>query len=194
MSFLTNQRLREIGFKYFGKDVKVSDKAVFYNPNKITIGNRSRIDDFCILSAGHGGIVIGNNVHISAYALILGKGKVSIGDFSALSVRTSVFSSNDDYSGNFMVNPTVDIHYTNVKYGDVNIGKHVIIGSGSIILPQVNIEEGVAVGALTLVKEDCKRFRLYAGIPAKLVKKRSDKLLKLGKLYLKHLNLIDQQK
>ena len=72
-------------------------------------------------------------------------------DFSGLSSRITIYSSNDDYSGNNMTNPSIPTEFTNVTHADVIIKKHAIIGSGSVILPGVTIEEGAAVGALSLV-------------------------------------------
>jgi len=64
-----------------------------------------------------------------------------------------------------MTNPTVDNRFTKVEVNDVCIGKHVIIGSGSVILPGVTLEDGVAVGALSLVKAgNYKKFGIYGGI------------------------------
>ena len=139
------------------------------------------------MSAGSGEISIGRNVHISVYTSIIGKGKVQVGDFTALSSRVSIYSSNDDYSGEYMVNPTIDPKFTNVTHKEVHIGNHVIVGSGTVILPNVILGEGVCIGALSLVKENCKSFYVYAGIPAKLIKKRSKKLLDREIEFLKYL-------
>lgn len=184
MGFLNKEELKKIGFKHIGNGVKVSNKASFYNPKNISIGDYSRIDDFCVLSAGEG-IYIGKYVHIAVYVSIIGQGRVKIEDFSGLSSRVAVYSSNDDYSGNYMTNPTVDSKFTNVTHGSVLIEKHAVVGSGSIILPNSVLEQGAGVGALSLVKGRCKSFFLYAGIPAKPIKKRSRKLLKLEQLYIK---------
>lgn len=184
MAFLTSSQLNKMGFRHVGKNVKISSKASFYNAGKISVGDDTRIDDFCVLSAGKGGIKIGRNTHISVYTSIIGEGEIYIGDFVALSSKVSVYSSNDDYSGEYMTNPTVNKKYTNVVHEDVYIGKHVIVGSGSIILPGVVIEEGACVGALSLVKEKCRSFFMYGGIPAKLIKKRSKRLLSLEREYI----------
>ena len=184
MAFLTKSQLNKLGFKHLGSNVKISPNASFHNANNISIGNNTRIDDFCVLSAGSGGIWIGKNVHISVYTSLIGKGRIHIGDFSTISSRVSVYSSNDDYSGEYMTNPTVDPRFTNVTHGNVNIGKHVIVGSGSVILPDVILENGVCIGALSLVKENCGSFCVYGGIPAKFIKKRSKKLLSLENEYL----------
>lgn len=187
MAFLSRQQLKKFNFKYLGKDVTVSDKASFYNSKNISIGDFSRIDDFCVLSAGKKGILIGANVHIAVYTSLIGRGRIIIDDFANLSSRISVYSSNDDYSGKYMTNPTIPEQFTNVQHSDVYIGRHVIIGSGCIILPNVRIEEGACIGSLSLIKEDCKSFGIYAGIPAKYIKDRSRNLLKIEHDYIKSL-------
>ncbi len=184
MAFLGQEELDGIGFKYLGKKVLISDKASIHNPAQIEIGDFSRIDDFCVLSAGSGGIRIGRNVHIAVYTSLIGRGKITIEDFANLSSKVAVYSSNDDYSGEFMANPTVDERFTKVTHGDVFIGKHVIIGAGSVILPNVQIEEGACVGALSLVKDDCQAFCIYGGVPARFLKTRTRRLLELEKEFL----------
>jgi acetyltransferase-like isoleucine patch superfamily enzyme len=183
MPHLDKEELKK--FKYAGKNVLVSSLASIHNPGNISIGDYSRIDDFCILSAGEGGITIGRNVHIAVYVSLIGKEKIQVDDFAGISSRTSVYSSNDDYSGNFMTGPTVDAQFTNVTHGSVHIGKHAVIGAGCVILPSVNIMEGAIVGALSLVKKDCESFGIYIGAPAKKVSTRSNRLLKLEEEFLK---------
>lgn len=179
---------KKLTFKHIGKNVKISPLASFHNAEHISIGDNTRIDDFCVLSAGIGGITIGSHVHISAQASIIGKETIAIGDFSSMSVKTAIFSSNDDYSGKYMANPTVPEIYTNVQSKPVIIGRHVIIGSGTVILPGVTIEDGVAIGALSLIKSDCKRFNIYAGTPAKKIKPRSKKLLTHERKYYQNID------
>lgn len=183
-SFYDPSELLEMDFNSLGKNVRLSRKASFYNPSGISIGDFSRIDDFCVLSAGAGGIEIGRNVHIAVYTSLIGQGKIQIGNFSNLSSRVAVYSSNDDYSGEYLTNPTVDSEFTNVTHAPVYIGKHVIIGAGSIVLPGVTIGEGVSVGALSLINKDCEPFKIYVGVPAKAIKDRSRKLLDLEKQFL----------
>ncbi len=179
MSVLSQEQLQKIGFRFLGSNVRISDKASFWNAASISIGDNTRIDDFCVLSAGDGGIEVGRNVHIAVYSSLIGNGRITLQDYSNLSGRVSIYSSNDDYSGEFMTNPTVDKKFTNVVHGPVTVGRHAIIGSGSIVLPNVTIGTGACVGALSLIKIDCEEFGVYAGIPAKLIKLRSKKLLEI---------------
>lgn len=168
-----------MGFAEIGDDVRLSDRASYYNCGRIRIGNHVRVDDFCVLSAGEGGIVIGDYVHIAVYCSLIGHGRIELRDFSGLSSRVAVYSSNDDYSGRFLTNPTVPDAFRGVEHADVLLCKHAIVGAGSVVLPGVVLNEGAAVGALSLVKKDCEAFSIYSGVPAKRIMKRRADLLGL---------------
>ena len=180
---MTRQQLEKMGFLTMGENVLISRKASIYGASIIRIGNNVRIDDFCILSAGEGGICLGNYIHIACYTSLIGKEKITLSDFSNLSSRVSIYSSNDDYSGNHMTNPMVPSELTNVDHRPVRIGRHCIVGSGTIILPGVVMEEGSAVGSLSLVTKNCNAFGIYAGVPARFIKKRSKGMLEREKKF-----------
>lgn len=179
MAFLTEQQLGALGFAELGRNVLISDKASIYGASRIRVGSNVRIDDFCVLSAGEGGIEIGSYIHIAVYSSLIGAGKITIFDFVNISSRVAIYSSNDDYSGEYMTNPMVPKEFTNVNHAPVFIGKHSIIGSGSVVLPGVTLNEGVAVGALSLITKDCEAFGVYIGIPAKKIKNRKKDLLSI---------------
>lgn len=185
MSFYSVSELKKLGLKIVGNNVSLSKKASIYGAERISIGDNTRIDDFVVLSAGDDGIVIGSNVHIAVFSSLIGSGKIELSDFSNISSRVSIYSSNDDYSGEAMTNPTLPTSYTNVKHGKVYIGKHVIIGCGSVVLPNVELGNGVAIGALSLISTSCTEWSIYAGNPAKKIKDRNKKLLQLEVDYKK---------
>lgn len=184
MAFLSDSELDGLGFKSVGSNVLISNNASFYNPSKISIGSNVRIDDFCVLSAGSDGIEIGNFIHIAVFSSIIGAGKVTLSDFCNISSRVSIYSSNDDYTGASLTNPMIPDDYKNVQIADVYIGRHAIIGSGSILLPGITIGDGVAIGALSLVNKDCHAFKVYSGVPAKYLKERKRDLLELEQRFL----------
>ena len=179
MSFLSDKELSDLSFESIGENVKISHKASIYGAEKISLGNNVRIDDFCILSAGQGGILIGSFIHIAAYSSIIGKARIELKNFSNISARVSIYSSSDDFTGQWMTNPTVPENFTGVEHAPVLIGKHVIVGAGSVILPGAILEAGVAVGALSLVKGRCLEFGVYVGSPARRVSERKRHLLEL---------------
>ena len=173
-----------MGFAGVGENAMISDRASFYNCAGISIGSNVRIDDFCVVSAGPGGIHIGNHVHLAVYSSLIGAGKISLSDFCNISSRVSIYSRSDDYSGATMTNPTVPAEYTGVRHADVFLGKHVIVGSGTVILPGVTLDEGVAVGALSFVNRSCKAFGIYAGNPARRVRERQRDVLALEEQFM----------
>jgi len=184
MAMLSREAIERMGFGSVGLDVQISDRASFYGNARISLGDKVRIDDFCVLAAGAGGIVIGQHVHVAVYASLIGAGKITLEDFCNISSRVSIYSSNDDYSGATMTNPTVPSQYTGVTHADVLLGRHVIVGSGSVILPGITLEDGVAIGALSLVNKDCKAFGIYAGNPARRIGERKRDLLVLEQQFL----------
>lgn len=184
MAFLSEAALAGLGLAAFGEGVLVSDKASIHNPGKLRLGSHVRIDDFCILSAGEGGIEFGDHIHFAAYSAIVGAAAVSLEDFSNISQRVSIFSSSDDYSGSTMTNPMIPDALKAVDHRPVRIGRHAIVGCGSVVLPGVTIEEGAAIGALSLVNRSCEAFTIYAGAPARPVKPRERGLLRLEREFL----------
>lgn len=180
MSLYSKAELLDLGFAAVGDDVRISKKASFYGIERISIGSHVRIDDFCVLSAGVGGIEIGNYIHIAVYSSLIGAGKITLQDFCNISSRVAIYSSNDDYSGEYMTNPMVPEEYTNVTHADVMIGKHVIIGAGSVVLPGAIIAEGCSFGALSFIKnENFEELTIYAGSPLKKIKKRIENIYRL---------------
>ncbi|RKS87700.1 galactoside O-acetyltransferase [Orbus hercynius] len=177
-SFYSISELSLLGFKSIGDNVLISRKVSIYQPDKISIGNNVRIDDFCVLS---GNIYIGDYVHIACFCcLFAGDVGIDLNDFSGLSSRVSIYAVSDDYSGLFLTNPTIPTQYRNVFSKKVIISKHVIVGAGAIILPGVSLGEGTAVGAMSLVTKTFESWKIITGNPAKILKERKNKLLSLA--------------
>ena len=184
MAYYTNKQLQEMGFKYIGNNVKISDNASIYNCDQIEIGDNSRIDDFCVIS---GKIKIGRNVHIAPQWLVAGGEQgIALEDFSGLAYQVQVFTQSDDYSGRTLTNPTVPEKYKNEFKSKVIIGRHSIVGSASLIMPGVILAEGTSVGAMSLIRKNTEPWCIYLGNPAKKIKNRKRDLLELEKQYLEN--------
>lgn len=184
-SFFSSDELKEIGFSSIGNNVLISRKSSIYSPEKIQIGSNVRIDDFCILS---GKITLENYIHIAAYTALYGGEKgIKIKDFSNISSKTTIYSISDDYSGKTMTNPMVHDKYKNIQSEEVIIEKHVILGSGCVVLPGVIIAEGAAFGAMTLINKDSESWSINAGVPFKKIKDRFKDVLRLEKEFIKEL-------
>jgi galactoside O-acetyltransferase len=185
-SFYSKEELEDLGFKYIGKDVKVSRYARIYKTEVISIGDYSRIDDFAILSGGKG-ITIGRFCHIGCYCGIFAGAGVEFGDFSGVSGGACVYSESDDFSGKSMCGPAVPIEFKKrYKSKPVVFGRHAFAGPQSVILPGVTLADGVVIAPHSLVTRPCRKpWGRYIGSPAKHFADRSDKMLELEKEFLK---------
>lgn len=183
MPYYTDEQLSKVGFKFIGKDVKISDKASIYNYNQIEIDDYSRIDDFCVIS---GKIKIGKNVHITPMCLLAGGEKgIIFEDFTTMAYGVKIFTQSDDYIGETMTNSTIPKKFKNEYKKEIIIRKHSIIGAGSIVMPGVILEQGTSVGAMSLVLKSTEPWGIYVGSPAKRIKDRKKDLLELSAQFLK---------
>lgn len=183
MPYLSRAELEALGFKYLGRDVLISTKASIYGAQNMEIGDRTRIDDFCVLS---GRIKIGKNVHIAVFCNVAGgEPGIVIEDFAGLAYGCHVFAQSDDYSGRSMTNPTVPDRFKHETKKPVIIGRHSIVGTMSIIFPGVVLGEGTAVGAHSVVTKSTEPWGIYVGYPARKIKARSKELLEMEKQYLR---------
>ncbi|RTY67261.1 acyltransferase [Pseudomonas veronii] len=182
MAFIPEEKLKKMGFKSLGNNVKISDKAAIYNCDQISIGDHTRIDDFCVIS---GSVTFGRNVHIAIFCNVAGgEPGVTMEDFSGLAYGCQVFAQSDDYSGMTLTNPTVPAAYKKEAKSAIRIGRHVIIGTSSLVLPGVDLADGCSVGALSMVTKSTEPWGIYFGAPAKRIKNRKKDLLELEAAYL----------
>lgn len=172
--------------KSCGKNVIIGKTVRIRYPHLVTIGDNCIIDDFTYISTE---LIMEGYNHISAGCKIIGGPDSSfvMKPFSTLSPNVVISAGSDDYIGG-IATPLVSKEFKgNVEYGQIIIGRHSVIGSGSVLLPNVIINEGASVGALSLVNISLEEWTLYAGIPVKKIRVRDKfKILELEKLFLKN--------
>lgn len=165
---------------------KIYGMAKIVGIERLMLGERSQIDDFCFINTGIS-CEIGFNVHISSFTTIIGGGVCKIGDFAGLSAGCRVITGTDDFMGHFLTNPTVPAEYKSVHLGRVVIGRHAIVGTNSIILPDVVIGDGCSVGAGSVIRKNLEAWTVYATIKGELrpIKSRpKDEILMLEEAYM----------
>jgi len=114
-----------------------------------------------------GGVIrVGNNCSIGAYAHITASNEILIGNH----VLTGKFVTITDNShGNGTVGHPIEREI--YSKGKVVIGDDVWIGDKVTILPNVHIGNGAVIGSNSVVTKDIPSNSVYAGIPAKMIKK-----------------------
>lgn len=187
--FLTEHDMKDLGFKSLGTNILIDESCIINGIENISIGSNVRIDAFTIINCINGYLKLGSNIHISNNCSLACSGGVELKDFSGLSSGVKIYSASDDYLGRSMTNPTIPGKYKKVKTGKVILEKHVIVGSSSVILPNLTIGEGASIGALSLVKDSLEEWSVYAGSPIKKLGQKLRKTLELEKLYLEEIEL-----
>ncbi len=133
---------------------------------KICPGNGMRVKMFrkC-------GYMIGNDAYIGEDMLVLDdlsetSSNLVIGDRVAISPRVTfvLYSA----PNNSRIRP-----YVNEKKGRIIIGNDAWIGTGAVILPNVEIGEGAIVGSNAVVTKSVPDFSVVAGVPAKIINRVS---------------------
>ena len=179
--YLSRDELGRLGLASCGREVRISRRASIHCPDRIRVGSHVRIDDFVVVTGGLDEAVnLGDHVHIAAHAALYGGGGITIEDYVTVSGRSSVYSVTDDYGGEVMTNPTVPEEFTGVIRRPVVLCRHVVLGAGSIVLPGVQVGEGSAIGAMTLVNRSLEPWGIYVGVPARRLRARSRDLLALA--------------
>ena len=150
-----------------GKSCLINWSVSFCGDKCITVGDNSNLRHYSILSPGHGYIKIGKRCSIGAFNYLDGNGGLEIGNYVRFGPHCSVFSANHTFS-----NLDKPIGLQKLKYEKVVIEDDVWIGANSVILAGVNVGTGSVIAAGSVVNRDVEPYSIYAGSPAKLIKKR----------------------
>lgn len=106
-------------------------------------------------------VTIGKNTRVQSHSFICSNVNIGQNCF----VGHSVCFVNDKFSNKKIENNKKNFLKT-------IIGSKVLIGSNSTILP-IKVNNQVIIGAGSVVTRDCKENKVYAGNPAKEIKKNS---------------------
>jgi dTDP-4-amino-4,6-dideoxy-D-glucose acyltransferase len=169
--FFDLRKLRSCGSNVIiGKTVRIR------YPNLVEIGDNCIIDDFTYISTG---LKLEQYTHIAAGCKLIGgpKCRVQMGRFSTLAPNVVLSAGSDDYDAGIATPFVPEKYKGEAEYGEIVLGHHCIVGAASVVLPNVTFGDGASVGALSLVKRDLKKWILYAGIPAREIRRRNRKAI-----------------
>ena len=142
---------------------------------QLSYGNHCVIDDYCYFSSR---IVLGDFFHIGPNCSITG-GKdthFTAGSFGGIAAGVNIFCGTDNFVDDICtVLPEICEGIRQQIKGDTFFGDYVTIGSGTVIMPNNNIPEGVTIGAMSFVPYafQFKPWSVYFGNPLKFYTKRN---------------------
>ena len=156
-----------------GSNVFVGDRVTIYSSDKsgkVTIGNRSRVHQDCIIETGKGGnLVIGEDTHIQPRCQISAyKGSINIGSNVQIAPNCAFYP----YDHGYLPSAPISKQPLNTK-GGIIVEDDVWLSFGVIVLDGVRIGQGAVVGAGSVVTQDIPKGAIASGMPARIIMTRS---------------------
>lgn len=164
-----------------GGYVFIGDRVVVYqakNGGSVELGEGVQLYSDIIIETGEGGSVkIGADTHIqprcqlSAYL-----GSIQIGSHVEIAPNCAFYP----YNHSFLPGESIRNQSLETK-GDIIIDDGAWLGYGVIVLDGVRIGKGAVVGAGAVVTREIPDGAIAFGVPARVMKMRSDLLLNISK-------------
>ncbi|MHA1220295.1 MAG: acyltransferase [Candidatus Heimdallarchaeota archaeon] len=152
--------------KKCGNNVIIGKTARIRYPELVEIGDNVIIDDFTYISTA---LKVDDYVHISSGCKLIGgrESLITLGKFSTLSPNVVLAAGSDDYHSGIATPLVPNKYKANCVHGSIILGKHCIVGSNAVVLPNVCLGDGAVLGALSLLKEDAQAWTINYGTPAR---------------------------
>jgi len=183
ISFITSERLR--------KGNKIAFDAYIKHPRNIRTGNGVRILSDCMLDAAGSAAIhlgdkvqIGRHVYLGAFSTDLAIGRNSVLNRHAyIDARGGITIGADVLIGPYarlvsyehvFDDTGVPIIRQGVRTAEIVIEDDVWIGAGATVLAGVRIGRGSVIAAGAVVTRSCDPFSVLAGVPARLIRRRTD--------------------
>lgn len=128
------------------------------------LGDNSVIEDYCCINNAVGEIIIGNHSRIGLHNTIIGP--VHIGNHVNLAQGVVISGLNHNYE-----NIELNISDQGVSTSQVTIHDDVWIGANSVIAAGITIGRHCVIGAGSIVTKNIPDYSVAVGNPAKIIKK-----------------------
>jgi acetyltransferase-like isoleucine patch superfamily enzyme len=132
--------------------------------NRFDMGRKSVIEDFSTINNGVGDVLIGDNTLIGMSNVIIGP--VTIGNNVIFAQNIVVSALNHEYR-----DVNVPIYLQQVVVNQIIVEDDCWIAANSVITSGVTIGKHSVVGGGSVVTKDVPPFSVVAGNPAKVIKK-----------------------
>jgi acetyltransferase-like isoleucine patch superfamily enzyme len=181
-------------FKRCGVNLRIGKGVVIQGAENISAGDNVCIDPYCVIETGkvkvtnrkkslppddshvrEGELIIGNNIHIVSFSMIIAMGGVVISDNCTLSAGTKIYSITnlaydpDDRGKRISIMP-----YDQAPFfiAPVILEQNVWIGLHGIVMPGVRIGRDSFVVSNSLLVHSFPENSYIAGQPARKIRER----------------------
>lgn len=161
-------KFKSADFLKIGSNVIIEDHVLVFHPETIAIGDNVYIGHHTILKGYHKNkMIIGDHTWIGQFCFFHSAGNIRIGKAVGIGPGVKILTSFHEDENNEQ--PLIN---NDLIFKEVVIGDGCDIGIGSIILPGITIGQGSIIGAGSVLTKNVPEYCVYAGNPAKLLKKR----------------------
>jgi len=145
-----------------GTEVRVCDTGL------LTIGEHCVVHENCrfLLTMPNPKVHLGRWVFVGMNTIIAGKNSITIGDYTIFAPNCYVV----DHEHGFSASDVILNQRSVLK--EVLIGRDCYFGAGTVVLGGVTVGDGAVVGAGSIVTRDVPPYEIWAGNPARFIKKR----------------------
>jgi acetyltransferase-like isoleucine patch superfamily enzyme len=149
-----------------GAIIRFRNRMDVFPFNKFSLGSRSVIEDFVTINNGVGNVIIGEDSIIGIGSVIIGP--VDIGNNVMIAQNIVISGLNHGYEN-------VDIPPSKQKEirKQIRVSDNVWIGANSVVTAGVTIGKHCVIGAGSIVTKDVPDYCVAVGNPAKVIKKYS---------------------
>lgn len=174
--------LRQAGFIFLGRYTRIirpetirvgswvwiKEGVTVFGSGSVNIGNQVVFCERATIWSGKDGVDIGDNVWIGINTYLAGTGEhLSVGEHTLISDCCSIYTIEHNIGS-----LEIPINDQGGQPRPVTIGAHVLIGSGTRILPGVTIGDHAIIGAGSVVTRDVAPRTIVAGVPARFMRTR----------------------
>lgn len=158
-------------FAKLGHNVIFETGVLVFHPENIELGSNIYIGHYTILKGYYKNkMVIGDGTWIGQQCFFHSGGGLTIGRNVGIAPGVKILTSSHQLD-------EIDkpIFHSTIYFASVCIEDDSDIGVGAIILQGVHIGRGAQIGAGAVVTSDVGDYAIVAGVPAKLIRYRTDK-------------------
>jgi len=140
-----------------------------HQQSQVHIGSNVRIDrGVRLLSTNKAKLQLEDGVRVGLYTVFNGGDSIRVGSKSLISgfvyLQTSMHGFKDR---------SQEVQNQGYDHAPINLGKDCWLGTHVVVLPGVNLGQGVIVGSNAVVNKSAEDYQVIGGIPAKVLKERT---------------------
>lgn len=189
--YFLRQKLYRGLLRRMGPRAAIGRNVTLRHPSRISLGEGVAIDDYVLLEARDGELVIGDRTMISRQAIISTRGgSIHIGDHCSIGsgvrlatlgrvtledyvlVAANCYLGGGDHRFDRLDVPVISQGMAEQK--GVVIGRGAWIGTGAMVMDGVTVGHDAIIGAASLVTQDIPALAVAVGRPARVIRLRGE--------------------